>query len=143
MPASSEHARRVREGLEFLSDPHAEKYYNDRVIEYFYVALHMFEAALYDFGQKPAKHLYKHGDRTQFLSRVRFDPKHPFFEMVADYEALRSLSEQARYLSPAGAETYEPLRVPRDIEQAKMYFQKIRSVIEALYTSNSKPIPWA
>ena len=143
MPASSEHAQRIRQGLDFIGAAYSKDHANELVIAFFYCALHMFEAAVYDFTAKPRpRHYYTHGDRTKFLASVKFQTSHPFFPMVSDYEALRGLSEQARYLSPAGAETYEPLRLPRDRDDAEALFKNIREKIENVYTLQGKKAPW-
>lgn len=137
MPSSAEHVIRIKEGMAFLEDELARKYPNELVTSYFYTCLHMFEATVFDFTPKGKKrHFFTHGERTVFLSSVRFDP---FFYMVADYEALRGLSEQARYLSPAGVESYEPLRVPADIEQAR---HAIKRSMEVAYSAKKKQAPW-
>ena len=57
------------------------------------------------------------------------------------YEALRGLSEQARYLSPAGINVFTPLKVPRDVDQARVCFESIRSKLEAILMKDKKTIP--
>ena len=142
MPTSSEHAARIGDGLRFVCVEYAEKHPNELVIAYFYTALHMFESALYDFTAKPKpQHFYAHGDRTLYLSRVRFDRTHWFYGRPQDYEALRRISEQARYLSPAGSHTHEPLHLPRDVHQALALFTDIRRQIEREYQTRGKPLP--
>lgn len=143
MPASSEHGARIKKGLAFLSAPASAAFHEQQVIEYFYSCLHMFEAAVYDFTPKPKQqHFYSHNDRTKFLSASRLETKSPFFNVARDYEALRELSEQARYLSPAGSQTHEPLRIPQDINDAKQLHNDIKSALEEEYKKRKKPHPW-
>jgi hypothetical protein len=143
MPSSAEHAARVREGLAFLDDPATQRHPYQAVIECFYTTLHMFEATVYDLTPKHRKrHFENHGERTRFLSACRFTPSDPFFPVAADYEALRGLSEQARYLAPAGTATSQPLRLPADVEQAKALHMAVRRNLEALYENDKKKAPW-
>ena len=143
MPASSEHGSRIKKGLAFLSSPNTSGFHEQLVIEYFYCCLHMFEAAVYDFTPKPRpQHFYSHNDRTKFLSTARLDSNNPFFEVARDYEALRELSEQARYLSPAGSQTYEPLRIPQDVNDAKQLHEDIKRHIAEQYRKRKKSTPW-
>jgi len=143
MPTSAEHSIRIGQGLRFLAEPKAQEYPNELVIAYFYTSLHMFEATLYDLQptNRP-RHLYTHGDRDKFLSRARFDSSSPFFGVARSFETLRGISEQARYLSPAGSETYEPLRTA-DVLSAKALYDEIKNRLEGQYQERlKKPAPW-
>ena len=143
MPTSAEHSIRIGQGARFLAEPKAQEYANELVIAYFYTSLHMFEAALYDL-QLPSRprHLYTHGDRDRFLANARFDTTSPFFGLARSFETLRGISEQARYLSPAGSETYEPL-TPNDVLSAKTLYQDIKKKLEEAYQNKLKEAaPW-
>ena len=143
MPTSAEHSIRIRQGLDFVNTALAKEHPNELVIACFYTCLHMFEAALYDFQPRGRpRHLYTHRDRDNFLSATRLDRNSPFFEVARDYESLRGVSEQARYLSPAGSETYEPL-TPTDTESAKTLYEAIKKTLEGQYQQRlTKSAPW-
>ena len=144
MPSSAQHSIRIGQGAKFLAEPKVQEYPNELVSAYFYTSLHMFEATLFDLqpANRP-RHFYTHGDRDRFLAAARFDSHSPFFGMARSYEALRGISEQARYLSPAGSETYEPLQ-PKDISAAKVFYESIKKTLEGVYQDRlKKPAPWA
>jgi hypothetical protein len=145
MPASSEHAARILDGMRFIGAEYAAAHPNELVVAHFYICLHMLEATLYETHPKycPEKHFYSHGDRTRFFKSLFLNFNNPLLLVSVDYEALRGLSEQARYLSPAGITAYTPLKVPRDVDQARMCYESIRSKLEALLAREKKTIPWS
>jgi hypothetical protein len=53
------------------------------------------------------------------------------------------LSEQARYLSPAGEQCHSPLRLPADLDQARALHESLKQQFEAILKKCAKPVPWA
>ena len=143
MPTSSQHSIRVKQGLDSVNTALAKEHPNELVIACFYTCLHMFEAALYDFGtEEQPRHFNTHRDRYKFPSAASSDSSSAFFELALDYQSLRDVSEQARYLSPAGSETYEPL-ITTDVESARTLYEAIKKKLESQYQQRLKnPAPW-
>jgi hypothetical protein len=141
MPTNQQHAERVRQGLAFIATPLAQDHPNELVVSYFYTCLHMFECTVFDFNKKK-QHFRTHGDRADFFIAICYDTRNPFFGVGSDYGALRRLSEQARYLSPASSETYEPIVPKRDVPQAKTLYECLKAKFEDIYKVGKKTAPW-
>jgi hypothetical protein len=144
MPTSEEHGRRVVLALKWLGKHAADHHsLNPVVTEYFYAALHIFEAAVYDFQEhaEGKAHFTSHKTRTEFIQTFVYYPKNPLLRIGPQYESLRGLSERARYLSPARMFVHQPL-VKGDLVKAKELFEMVRRGVEAIYQSESKHFPW-
>jgi hypothetical protein len=113
------------------------------VTEYFYAALHMFEAAVFDFPELAdgKKHFATHQERREFFRTNLFAPANELQAIGPLYTTLRGLSERARYLSPAGTWVHSPLKT-RDLPEAKRVFEAIRGAMEELYGKRKADAPW-
>jgi len=142
MPTSNEHAIRVRDALRFIGDVPPDCP-TQTVTERFYACLHMLEAAVFDFKDlSRQRHYTNHSERGAFLKSIAYDFGHPLFEVIRDYEALKALSESARYCSPKGSSVYTPLRPQRDLPHAAELHRNVQQTLERIYTDKRLRAPW-
>lgn len=145
MPTSDQHGQRVKQAHFWLNQVQKpSECFNVAVTEYFYAALHMLEAAVYDFPELAdgAEHFVSHKQRSDFLQGFVRHPGNPLRAVGPQYESLREFSERGRYLSPARMSVFQPLR-PSDVPKAKQLHDTVKASLEALYQKRGKPVPWA
>ena len=82
MPARSQHASRIFDGLRIIEAAYSRDHPNELVVAYFYASLHMLEATLFETHPKycPEKHFFSHGDRSRFFKSLYLDFKNPLMD---------------------------------------------------------------
>lgn len=139
MPNTAQHTARVKQGLAAIALLEASGCYETLVNEYFYTCLHMVEATHYELLNK--QHCDGHQSRQKFFRDQPYSSA--WFEMGVDYDALRKLSEKARYLGPLGTTLHSPLDVAHDVKVAKDFFEAISKRLASLYKAKNVSVPWA
>ncbi|HLX60302.1 MAG TPA: hypothetical protein VKX17_03370 [Planctomycetota bacterium] len=124
------------------SDPFI--FLNPLVNEYFYVALHMFEAVACAFPAMftSKTDYFSHVERAEELGRISVSALNPLLPMAAPYDTLSGLSRRARYIQISAHFPVSPIK-PKDLDTAKASFQIVRDTIEKIFSEHGdKKIPW-
>lgn len=147
MPNLKQHSRRVRFSLAWFDAVKLQDttvFLNPLINEYFYSALHMFEACAVAFpGLMTQTDFYSHVERNAELGRIVMQALHPLQPMTAPYETLSGLSRRARYIQISRQLPVSPIK-PKDLKTARDSFEVIRATIESHFVTHAtdKTPPW-
>jgi hypothetical protein len=149
MPNLKQHTKRIRVSVAwFESIQHVDFYVflNPLVNEYFYAALHMFEAVACAFPQVFTQKVdyFSHTERAEELGQIAINPLNPLNTMAAPYDTLSGLSRRARYIQIGEKYPVSPIK-PKDLATARESFHKVKETIEKIFKEHSadKAVPWS
>jgi len=147
MPNLKQHSKRIRLSLAWFdsvksTDP--KVFINPLTNEYFYCALHMFEACAVAFPSSFSKaHFLSHTDRNVEIEKIRVAPFHQLNSIASAYLALFDLSKRARYLQISERYPVAPLR-SEDLKTARDSFAQVKAAVEKFFLDvyAEKTAPW-
>ena len=143
MPSATEHARRIKELLEFADLPAVQKYPNERITAFFYAGLHMIEAMGHALHPKHglSEHYTSHGDRDNYLDGCLMHGRDVrLIEVARDYKTLKGYSMRSRYLSDAKQIKYRPVSAS-DADDARKLLLNIKAKTEDIFASEKSALP--